>query len=103
MIGWVVFDTTSLTHAGGYLLALLGRGSGLWDASGIYYLYTYLPILILGIVLTRPALFRRLSLMKLKMNRSRLGFFLISLLILFLVSIAYLLNQSFSPSMYIGF
>ena len=103
MIGWVLFDTTSLTHAGGYLLALLGRGSGLWDASGIYYLYTYLPILILGIVLTRPALFRRLSLMKLKMNRSRLGFFLISLLILFLVSIAYLLNQSFSPSMYIGF
>ncbi len=54
-------------------------------------------------VLTRPALAERLRRMKKRMNNARRGFFLVSLGLLMVVSIAYLLNQSFSPSMYIGF
>lgn len=103
IFGWVLFDTTSLTHAIQYLGALFGRGAGLWDDRGMYYLYTYLPVLILGLILTRPAVFRRFAKMKRQMNNARRGFFLLSLLILFVLSIAYILNQSFSPSMYIGF
>ncbi len=103
MLGWVLFDTTSLTHAAGYFGALLGRGAGLVDDAGIYYLYSYLPILVLAMVLTRPALAERLRRMKKRMNNARRGFFLASLGLLMVVSIAYLLNQSFSPSMYIGF
>ena len=103
ILGWVLFDTTSLGHARAYLGALFGRGAGLWDNQGIYYLYTYLPILILGMILSRPAIFVRFQQMKLQMNKSRGRFFLIGLLGLFVVSIAYILNQSFSPSMYIGF
>jgi alginate O-acetyltransferase complex protein AlgI len=103
ILGWVLFDTTSLGHARAYLGALFGQGAGLWDNQGIYYLYTYLPILILGIILSRPAIFLRFKQMKLQMNKSRRRFFLIGLLGLFIVSIAYILNQSFSPSMYIGF
>lgn len=103
ILGWVLFDTTSLGHAKAYLGALFGQGAGLWDNQGIYYLYTYLPILILGIILSRPAIFLRFKQMKLQMNKSRRRFFLIGLLGLFIVSIAYILNQSFSPSMYIGF
>ena len=103
ILGWVLFDTTSLGHAKAYLGALFGQGAGLWDNQGIYYLYTYLPILILGIILSRPAIFLRFKQMKLQMNKSRRRFFLIGLLGLFTVSVAYILNQSFSPSMYIGF
>ena len=40
MIGWVLFDTTSLAHAVIYLRAMAGGGSGLYDNAGIYYLYT---------------------------------------------------------------
>ena len=103
ILGWVSFDTTSLGHAKAYLGALFGQGAGLWDNQGIYYLYTYLPILILGIILSRPAIFLRFKQMKLQMNKSRRRFFLIGLLGLFIVSVAYILNESFSPSMYIGF
>lgn len=103
ILGWVLFDTTSLGHATAYLGALFGRGAGLWDNQGIYYLYTYLPIFILGMILSRPAIFVRFKQMKLQMNKSRRRFFLIGLLGLFIVSTAYILNQSFSPSMYIGF
>lgn len=103
MIGWVLFDTTSLGQAGSFLRAMAGGGRGLTDPAGIYYLYTYLPVFILGIILSRPALFKRFSKMKQHMNSSRRVFFTGGLLILFVVSIAYILNQSFSPSMYIGF
>lgn len=103
MVGWVLFDTTSLTHAGLYLRAMAGGGAGLIDGTGLYYLYTYLPMLLLGIVLCRPAVFQRLARMKYRMNNSRRAFFLIGLAFLFVLSVAYILNQSFSPSMYIGF
>lgn len=103
MLGWVLFDTSSLGHAAGYFGALAGRGAGLIDDAGLYYLYSYLPVLVLAMILTRPAVFERLLRMKKRMNNARRGFFLVSLGMLMVVSIAYLLNQSFSPSMYIGF
>lgn len=103
MVGWVLFDTTSLSHAGSYLRALAGGGAGLYDQAGIYYLYTYLPILLLGTVLVRPGIFNRLQRMKYRMNNSRRVFLLLGLAGLFVVSVAYILNQSFSPSLYIGF
>lgn len=103
IIGWVLFDTTSLSQAGHYLRALAGGGAGLYDKAGIYYLYTYLPVLLLASILTRPAVFKRLLRMKFKMNNSRRIFFLVGLAALFVISVAYILNQSFSPSMYIGF
>lgn len=103
MVGWVLFDTTSLSHAGSYLRALAGGGAGLYDQAGIYYLYTYLPILLLGTVLVRPGIFNRLQRMKYRMNNSRRVFLLLGLAGLFVVSVAYILNQSYSPSLYIGF
>lgn len=103
IIGWVLFDTTSLDHAGSYFSAMAGGGSGLVDQAGIYYLYTHLLIFILGFILTRPGLSRRFARMKQYMNSSRRVFFTTGSMILFVISIAYLLNQSFSPSMYIGF
>lgn len=103
IVGWVLFDTTSLGHAALYLRAMAGGSAGLVDNAGIYYLYTYLPVLLLAAVLCRPAVFGRLRRMKYRMNNSRRAFFLAGLASLFVVSVAYILNQSFSPSMYIGF
>lgn len=102
IIGWVIFDTRSLGHAAAYLGAMAGV-FGWTDQTGIYYLYTYLPILILGIVLSRPAVFVHFGKLRRHMTPARGGAFLLGLGFLFVVSVAYLLNQSFSPSMYIGF
>ncbi len=103
IFGWVLFDTTSLGHAGSYILAMAGGSGALADQAGVYYLYTYLPIFLLGFGLAGPRLSRRFTRMKQHMNNPRRVFFTTSLMALFVVSIAYILNQSFSPSMYIGF
>lgn len=103
IFGWVLFDTTSLSHAGSFFRSMAGGGAGLIDHAGIYYLYTYLPVFILGFILVRPGLSRRFARMKQHMNGPRRVFFTSGLMVMFVVSIAYILNQSFSPSMYIGF
>ncbi len=102
MVGWVIFDTPSLTYAGKYIKVLFGSGKFI-DNTGIYYLYTHLVIFLLGFFLSGPVIYERFAKLKRETNRSRNILFIAGLLLLFIVSVAYILNQSFSPSMYIGF
>lgn len=102
MIGWVLFDTPSLGYAGAYIKVLFGGGK-LFDSMGIYSLYTYLVIFILAVVLSGPAIYNRFNFIKYRMTNLRRVILLAGLSIMFAISVAYVLNQTFSPSMYIGF
>lgn len=102
MMGWVLFDTQSLGQAGAYLAALFGR-HGLTDKTGIYALYRHFLVFFLAWLLLFPRVRQSFhNLARRPSPRARL-IHLALLAALFLLSVAYLLNQTYSPSMYIGF
>ncbi|PKK39204.1 putative poly(beta-D-mannuronate) O-acetylase [Clostridiaceae bacterium JG1575] len=102
IIGWVFFALPNLSTAGAYLRAMAG-GGGLWDRTGFYYLYTYALLFLLAVALSTRAPQRVLRRMKYHMNPPRRVVFLLGLVLMLILSTAFILNQSYSPSMYIGF
>lgn len=103
MIGWVFFDTKTLGDALTYLGIMVGKSGILFDKAGIYYLYTHGVIFILAFLLVKPNIFKIIGTMKDNLTTGRKFIMTTGLILMFLISIAYILNQSYSPSMYIGF
>lgn len=102
MIGWVFFDVRSVPSALKYIKKLFGGGV-FADNTGIYYLYTYLFVFILAFILSNPIPKNLVDAYKAKMNRNGKYLMAVVLLLMFILSVAFLLSQSYSPSMYIGF
>lgn len=103
MVGWVIFDTPSLIVALEYIKAMFGFTRILYDRAGLYYLYNYLFYFILSIILARPLFKKIFNHKKKNMNRSQRIALVLMYIIIFVVSVGFILNQSYSPSMYIGF
>ena len=103
IIGWVIFDTQDISVTLKYIGTMFGFTRILSDNAGIYYLYNYLVYFLLAAVLSRPFIRRLIAYKKERMNASGRIKLLLMNLIMLIISTAYILNQSYSPSMYIGF
>lgn len=103
IIGWVFFDTESLTKAFKYIATMFGYSRILIDNTGIYYLYSNIFYFILGFIFIRPLAGKIFNKSKQNLTNGRRWFYLTVLIGMFILSIAFILNQSYSPSMYIGF
>jgi len=57
---WVLFFSDSLTEAGSYWKAMIGFGNGILDSSGIYFLVSYLALILIGFYVATD-LFRNIS------------------------------------------
>lgn len=103
MIGWVIFASPDLAYAGKYLGAMIGKTGIFWDNAGVYYIYTHIILFILGVIMSGPSIFRKFISLREYLNPLRRTVLLGGLFAMLLLATAYLLNQGFSPSMYIGF
>lgn len=96
LIGWVLFAFDELPAMGGYFSAMLGvNGQSLWDTESWYLLYTNGILLV---VLVFASISNR--------TRSRVNTPYLQLVwhaLLFLLSIAYLVDASFNPFLYFRF
>lgn len=106
VIGFVIFDATSLSGVGNSLASMFGgKGLAFSNAETLYYLKSYALILVIAAVLSTPILKKLVELI----NSKKVGYNIISVLqpicyiALLLISTASLINGSFNPFIYFRF
>lgn len=97
MIGWVFFSQTDFSSMGHYLSVMFGFGaSAFLDRTAVYYLKTGLILFVISILACRPGLYQ--SFKKL-IQRNEKAAAAVNLL-LFLLCIAYMVYNSYTPFLY---
>ncbi len=104
VIGWVIFNITDFSLLGQYLGCMFGAG-GAHSEQVLYYLSSRAPLLILAAVASTPLIskaFWKLS-DQVRFHTMRDMAETFVLLILFLLSIAFLVSGSYNPFLYFRF
>ena len=100
MVGWALFAVEDFTAMGLYLKAMFGMGAGLADGDFLYYLRSYLPILVIGILAATP-------LAKTLWNKASLRARQVAIPVLVLAGLAlataYLVDGTYNPFLYFRF
>ena len=99
LVGWGLFAIEDMGHLGRYLRTCFGGGP-LWDAATLYYLRSYLPLLVILVLAATPLgkkLAARLSETK---QAALLPFFTLAMLMLCTAS---LVDASYNPFLYFRF
>ena len=105
LAGWVFFFSPSLGYSLRYLLAMVGGGAGLADAQGAFILYTHWLLYLLAVVGASAfgiSLVRRF----IRLFRSTAARMAVSSVIymgIFLISVAFLVTDTFNPFLYFRF
>ena len=100
-IGWTLFAVEDFSHLGPYLRAMFGlAGGGLMNGAALYYLRSYLPMLIIAALSATPlgkTLWDRLG------ERSRKVLLPILLMAGLLICTCYLVDATYNPFLYFRF
>lgn len=100
MIGWVFFSQTDFGALGHYLGTMFGIGaSGFIDSTALYYLKTGFILLLISILACRPAPYQYFR----NLIRRKPAAAIIINLILFALSVAYMVYNSYTPFLYAKF
>ncbi|OCN00128.1 transcriptional regulator [Clostridium sp. W14A] len=101
VVGWVFFSYTDLRAACGVVAAMFGFSGGT-DSLGVYALITGAPILLLAALFCTPYPARLLGWLDRK-GRTGLALRSAGMTVLFLLSIAALVDNSYNPFLYFRF
>jgi len=101
VVGWVFFSYTDMSKACGMVAAMFGFSGGK-DALGLYTLTTGAPILLLAALFCTPYPAKLLHWLD---RKGKIGLVLRSagMTVLFLLSVAALVNHSYNPFLYFRF
>ena len=100
IIGWVIFSNTDFSQMGTYLGNMFGSGvSGFVDSDFIYYLRSNLLLIVISIICCSPVI--KNLIMRISKKTAVLA--VIILVVLFLVSISFLVAGSYNPFLYFRF
>lgn len=100
LFGWVIFAFTDLRQLGRYLLQMFGIGAaGFCDKTAIYLLFSSLLLLILAAWISTPMPYRLYR----KVLEEYRPAAMILLILVMVVSVAYLVYQSYNPFLYFRF
>ena len=104
MIGWTFFGSETLNIAIQYLMIMFGvSGNQLVDSTALYYLYTNIKLLIILCVCSTPVISKIFNYIINKgKNKGIVVAVTINILIIML-SIAYLVNETYNPFLYFRF
>ncbi|MDO4541980.1 MAG: MBOAT family O-acyltransferase [Bacillota bacterium] len=101
LISWVFFSITDLGNVIAYLQAMFSLKNGFLSGDSLVYVLSYAPLLIVAFIASQPwgkRLWEKLSQLK-----SISALEICCLGILFLLSLAALVNQSYNPFLYFRF
>lgn len=100
IIGWTFFSITDTKEMFHYLMTMFGIGGrAIANASTLYYLKSNAVLLIVSVLACTPMPIDAFR--KLEKDRPNIG--LVALIILFIVSVAYLVFGSYNPFLYFRF
>ena len=101
VFGWMLFQLDSVRDVWSYWCSMAGAGgSGVLQATDLYYFKSYLPVLVIGSVSTTPLLkgiYSRLP------KSVRLFSTPLLLLLVLVCATAYLVNSTYNPFLYFRF
>ena len=100
VIGWVFFSQTSFSAMGKYFGAMFGIGASAFiDTQALYFLKTGFILFVISILCCRPGMYLRFRRLFQTKPRTAIA---INLL-LFAISIAYMVYNSYTPFLYVQF
>ena len=105
LVGWVFFFSPSLGYAMRYLLAMIGGGAGIVDSTGAFLLFSHWLLYLLAVI-GSSALGLNLikALIRLTGNRYiQLTVAAVIYIGIFLISVAFLVTDTFNPFLYFRF
>ena len=106
VLAWVLFRSDGLHHAVDYLLVMFGRGVPLTDASAGFYLREYAIVFVAGIIGSLPLLPWMRKRMSGKSEKGYLAYQVAGYgvqLVLFILSVSFLVMNAHNPFIYINF
>lgn len=102
-IGWVFFDADNLRTAIEYIKVMLGFGNSIVDKLGAYLINTNIILIVLSIVLATNILKKSIENIMKFFKKQDLVLIVFIEFIIFIVSIAYLVSETYNPFLYFRF
>ena len=106
MISFIIFDANSIGEAWNNIIGLFGaNGENLINASTVYYLKSYLVVLVIAIIGSTPLLKNIIEKLKTKTNANKIINLLepIAMASILIIVTAYLVDNSYNPFLYFRF
>ena len=104
MFGWVLFFAPSLGKAVSYMGTMLGiGGAGFLDMTAVYYLKSSFVLGIVAVAASTPWMYQHFSRWKKARETYKRILCVIVYAVIFLISIAYLVNATYNPFLYFRF
>ncbi len=100
IVGWAIFAVEDFTAMGLYLKAMFGMGAGLVDNTALYYLFNYLPMLVIACVAATPLAAKVWHKIPAKVWKPALPVLVCVALVL---ATAYLVDGTYNPFLYFRF
>ena len=103
IIGWVFFDSNNLSSAIDYIKVMFGFGNVNCDSLGMYLFSTNVLLIVISIIISTNVLNKTIEQMKkyFKMNDLIITVFI--KIMIFIISIAYLISETYNPFLYFRF
>ena len=106
MISFIIFNANSIGEAWNNIIGLFGaNGESLINASAVYYLKSYLVVLVIAIIGSTPLLKNIIEKLKTKTNTNKIINLLepIAMASILTIVTAYLVDNSYNPFLYFRF
>lgn len=103
IIGWAIFDGTTLSYTASYIGRLFDFGGNLLDKNTLYYLINFLVIFVVAIIGSTNLLKKAIGKIGEKSERIKEIILFTGTVAVFLLSIAYLADASYNPFLYFNF
>ena len=106
MISFIIFNANSIGEAWNNIIGLFGaNGESLINASTVYYLKSYLVVLVIAIIGSTPLLKNIIEKLKTKANANKIINLLepIAMASILIIVTAYLVDNSYNPFLYFRF
>ena len=107
LIGWLIFTSNDITHLNDYLKSLIGINVPLSSKLSIELLVSNISIIIIGIILSTP-IYKVLSNKISNINNKYIkisidSISILLIIILFIITLSYLVSNSYNPFLYFRF
>ena len=105
LVGWVFFFSPSLGYSLRYLAAMVGGGSGIVDAQGVFFLYTHWLLFLLAVAGASSFGLRLIRgiIGRFRGTAARLGAASVIYIGIFLITVSFLVTDTFNPFLYFRF
>ena len=103
VIGWVLFDSESISIAVNYIKVMFGFGNNIIDKFGMYLFSTNIILIIISSMLATKLFNSTFEKIKRFFKMKDITLILFIKIMIFIISISYLVSESYNPFLYFRF